>query len=478
MSQLHATTEVETTPSELRLFSPRSGRGVVLAPDTLDRLSSVPPLQRRLESLGMLGEPDLSQWVVCRHQATHLLPGPPALWVPHPGAHGSGGHGYRELPLSPADLALYRTINDRRTAHQLATELGRPVAEVLHTLRGWAHRDRQIVQLRPQAPRRADPGLRRLFASPRAAHERTADQHDATGSTTLATYHLDHIVDGATHFDDRETTVAHALALPHPGLRERPYGQALREALGWDGVVVEVGCGTGELAAAWLAAGAVPYVRVDLSPELLATQGRKAPSSVGVLADATRLPLRDQSVPFLLSNEVLADLAAVPTSGAHPGVRERIATYGLRPQGWANLGAWQLVEEVARVLAPGGRAVLTEFGTPSGPAEEAVQLDHPEVSIRFDDLVRVAEHHGLNAELVRLDELLGVDLRAPQIARLSWMALRARARALGVHLPARAWTPHNLPRPFAMEGLQFDTLADEGPGPLITRFWALRLQRP
>jgi len=478
VAALHPTAEVEPHGDDVRLYAPLTGRGVVIAAETLEHLGGLPAVQQRLARLGLLDGADLSGHVVCRHRATHLLPDDGALWCPVPRAHGSGGHAYRAVPLSAADAALYAAINGRRTAEQLAAHVHRDPAEVAATLRRWTARDVQAVQLRPTPPRPGDPGLLRLFGPARQAHPRTADQHAPDGTTTLAAYHLDAIDDGATHFDDRETTVAHALALPHPGLGHRPYGRALREVLGWRGPVVEVGCGTGELAAAWLSAGEVPYLRVDLSPELLATQARAAPATAGVLADATRLPLRDHSVAHLLSNEVLADLAAVPVGAGHPEVVARCARYGLSPRGHANLGAWQLVEEVARVLAPGGQALLTEFGTPDGPDEEATQLDHPEVSIRFADLMQVAEAQGLRAELVRLDELLGVDLQAEQLHRVSWMAVRARAAALGHHLSARAWTQATLRLPFAIEGLHWGTLADEGPGPLITRFWALRLHQP
>ena len=474
---LHPDTVVETDGEEVLLYGPHVGRHVRLHRDTLARLASLPPVATRLERLGLLADSRLDGRIVCRHHATLLLPDLPALWAPQPEAHGAGGHAYRTVPLSAEGLSLWRAINGRRSVAQLAELLGWAPSDVLRNLRPWTDRSVQAVQLRDVPPHPRDPGLERLLGPSRAHNLRPADQHGPQGQTTLAAYHLDGITDGATHFDDRETTVAHALAVPHPGLGHRPYGQALREALGEDGPVVEVGCGTGELAAAWLAAGEVPYVRIDLSRELLRTQAEAAPRSAGVLADATRLPLRDGSVPFLLSNEVLADLQAVPAGVEHAEVAARCARYGLRPTGWANLGSWQFVEEVARVLAVGGRAVLTEFGVVEGATEEATQLDHPEVSIQFADLAKVARALGLQAEITRLDDLLGLDLGAPQLSRTSWMALRARARATGHHLQARAWSPDSLPLPFAVEGLLYATLADEGPGPLVTRFYALVLRR-
>ena len=183
-------------------------------------------------------------------------------------------------------------------------------------------------------------------------------------------------------------------------------------------------------------------------------------------------------MPFLLSNEVLADLRSVPVPQLTGVDQAIVKRYGLKPRGFANLGAWAMVAEVARVLAPGGTACLTEFGTVDGPTEEAQQLDHPEVSIDFQQLAAVARHHGLETELHRLDQLLGLNLHAPQLSRTSHMALRARFRQRGEHLPARAWTPRNLPMPEAVEGLWWTTLADEGPGPLATRFYALRLRKP
>ena len=100
-----------------------------------------------------------------------------------------------------------------------------------------------------------------------------------------------------------------------------------------DGLIVEVGCGTGELARDWLSLdeNGARYLRIDRAPALLSLQARNAPSSSGLLGDAVALPIADESVTLLLSNEVLADLPAVPWSEIH-GVRalnDRIEQYGL-----------------------------------------------------------------------------------------------------------------------------------------------------
>jgi len=371
--------------------------------------------------------------------------------MPVPSTRTAGGYAYRKVPLTEEELSTWRAINDARTLEELPGS-----TTFLATLTTF---DTQAVQLRRKPPRRGDPGLRRLVSPPRPAHHRTEDQLDEHG-TTLGDYHRNQVLDPATQFDDRETTVAHALEIPHPALGSRSYGAALFDTIGTEPrFVVEVGCGTGAIAESWPYPH-IPYLRIDLSPYLLAAQSERAPRSLGVLADAVRLPLRDGCVDLLVSNEVLADLRS-----------ER------GEQGWRNVGSFAFVNEIARVLAPGGTAVLTEFGTLDEPPQEATQLDHPEVSIHFGELAERAVAAGLAVELTRLDDYLGMDLGAVQLSRHSWHALRALARAEQVRLEARAWTPENLVLPWTVEGLDWTTVMHEGPGPLVTRFWACVLRK-
>lgn len=475
------------------LFDRTTGRSVALDPTSLEDLSG--PLVDRLARLGMIASRPLDRaaLIACRSRLPLLRPDRSELWYPHPNVHSAGGHGFVALRLAPDQVAIWRAINDARTVAQVAKHVGRSVDEVLQTLTGWLAPDTQLVQLRDARPPPADRSLWRMVVSPRTRSARTADQHGADGATDLVAYHLA-IDDGPVHFDDRETTVAHAFGLAHPALGGRTFGGALFDALAGEGFwpangpTIEVGCGDGEMAEVIAARLGTRYVRVDLSPGLLATQRARVPSSPGVLGDARRLPLRESSIARVLSNEVIADLPAVPVGPADDGpsvreVRDRLARYGLAAPAfrrWYNLGAWQFVEEVARVLVPGGRAYVSEFGSIDEDPAEAVQLDHPEVGIHFGELAAVARGCGLGARVVRLDRWLDFDDAARQLWRQHHMALRAMTRAVDHHLPARAWTPESLTAalPFPVEGLAFVPVTEPGAGPVPSRFYALLLDRP
>ena len=217
-------------------------------------------------------------------------------------------------------------------------------------------------------------------------------------------------------FDEVECTISHLLRFPHPALGGRRYGEALLAGLGARGFrpgrsgVIEIGGGAGHVAEAAWRGDAGPFTgsrwtAIDLSPALIRAQRRRAlepdqprgphGSWAGVRADAIELPIRSRSVDgLLLANEVIADLPV---------------------EGGINVGAIRLVGEVARILAPGGVAVLTEFGGDFEPGPVRLlgalgQGEHVEWSIDFRQLRAAAEAEGLASEEIPLHALLGADL--------------------------------------------------------------------
>lgn len=456
-----------------------TGRHAVLSPEAAAAPS--PAVRQRLERLHLAGPPaPVDALLVVRSRLPLLLPGDGALWVPVPGVRTAGGHAWRALPLTPVEVRAWRAASGARTLSQVARAAGTDIA----TVRALVHRltapDVQAVQLRDRPPHPRDLSLERLVAAPRERGVRTADMGD--DATTLGAWH--HGLTGEpAHFDDRETTLAHTLAVPHPALGGVPWGARLRQVLTDRGLVpdpgrvVEVGCGTGELAAAWCALPrAHTYLRVDRSPGLLATQARAAPGTAGLLGDAEALPLADGTVDLLVSNEVLADLSSVRADATDPRVAPWRSRAGLAPRsGWHNLGTWRLLAELRRVLRPGGAAYLSEFGSLDEPPAETEHLDHPEVSIHFGELAAVARHLSLAVEVLPLAELMGLDLSARWLWRPHYEALRALAASRGDRLEARAWTATTAQEHLGLivEGLRDVPLAEEGPGPVVTRFYAV-----
>jgi demethylmenaquinone methyltransferase/2-methoxy-6-polyprenyl-1,4-benzoquinol methylase len=103
-------------------------------------------------------------------------------------------------------------------------------------------------------------------------------------------------------------------------------------------VVVDLACGTGDLAALAAARGAA-VVGVDFAPRMLAVARRRGVAARFVRADAAALPLADAVADAVTCGFALRNFLAIPP----------------------------VLREAARVLRRGGRLVLLEVGTPAKP---------------------------------------------------------------------------------------------------------------
>jgi ubiquinone/menaquinone biosynthesis C-methylase UbiE len=126
--------------------------------------------------------------------------------------------------------------------------------------------------------------------------------------------------------------------------RERAFRAALADvaapAAGED--VLDVGCGTGSLAA--LLAARAPGARitgVDADPEMLARARAKSPQTAFREARAEALPFADGSFDLAVSSLFFHHLL--------PGAKRAVAA------------------EVLRVLRPGGRLAVADWGAPGDP---------------------------------------------------------------------------------------------------------------
>lgn len=351
----------------------------------------------------------------------------------------------------------------------------------------------------------------------------------------LASYHGDAIDEAHDQFDVQETTLSHMFRDPHPVLGGRTYAAAFCGALIERGILpdtgqaLEIGGGVGFFAQRMLeaidashgdsataaTAPALRYAILDLSPALQRSQRRlsaTARSRVRFLrANASKpLPLAAGSVDLLISNEVIADLETVrlrladhaaiaagelDPSTLHPLKAEtwaRLERLGVTldhaPEVfWVNAGALALVEELARVLAPGGSAVLTEFGEEDRFPVESIQLDHAEFSIHFGMLRDAALALGLEVELTDIVEFLHLDERVKVLSgtRTWFESLRLLLHHRGVRLEKLAYTREQFVKLLgdrvALDDLEGVTFAPAGRRTLGLRpreFKVLVLTRP
>ncbi|MEC7986586.1 MAG: class I SAM-dependent methyltransferase [Myxococcota bacterium] len=461
------------------LYNPRIGRYVSCSKAGFHNPGE--HLIKRLRSMGLWGA-FLNLDALYPHRSRRVLffPESHSLWYPIPSIRTAGGYAYRTRRLTSAQVSLWRAFDGQQTLGELSENEKVPLDEAKAFCAFLTRLDVQALQFHTRSLPRQHPSLLQMLSDDRPAFGREEHMYDEQGGTDLRSFHAN-IERGEFHFDNVETSLAHCFAIPHPALSHETYGtrlyRSLEKEIPRSGLLIEIGAGTGELAQAWRSQNrSHRYVRIDASPELLAVQNRLLPETEGILADALALPFEDASTAVVLCNEVIADLEAIPRGKALRWIED----YDLSPLpegSLYNVGAWKLLEEIERVLISGGVAYLSEFGDIDEIPTETEQLNHPEVSIHFGQLYQVATRLGLRARLIPVTQLLEFDMRSHWLSRHSYDALRARMNGEGRHLQARAWTRKTLQLPWPVDGLDWVSVSEPGPGPLPQRFWALILQK-
>jgi SAM-dependent MidA family methyltransferase len=327
--------------------------------------------------------------------------------------------------------------------------------------------------------------------------------------------------DADVELDQQETTLSHLLRVPHPALSGRTYGQTLADVLIARGAVpearvrvLEIGAGLGYVAndviARLRAAGrTVEYTIVELSPALAAAQRERIRTdATWIIGDALEVGLRDAAFDLVICNEMLGDLPARQLSRTELGLaldgtgsvdRDRLraisslaADAGLAlddaPEPfYLQTGAFELIARIARALAPGGTAIVTEFGDANAWPRLSTHLDHPELSTHFGHLEQLARAAGLTAELEFVIDLLELDRTQRGLAttRSQFRALRALAADAGVELAKIGYTRDLLEHAVAgkldlstVGDLRYEPIEDRLMGLVPHEFKALVLARP
>jgi SAM-dependent methyltransferase len=336
---------------------------------------------------------------------------------------------------------------------------------------------------------------------------------------SLTDYHLHAIAKADDQFEHQETTLSHLLRVPHPALAGRTYGQALVDALLARGAVkegtvrvLEIGAGLGYVAQHVIerlrsAGRTVEYTIVELSPALARAQrDRLHTDARWIDGDALAVELPERGFDLVLSNEMVGDLPAKQLSrpdigldAAGTGTADRDKVRAICPLAdavnlddapepfYLQTGAFELVAKIARALAPGGTAVITEFGDTSAWPRLSMHLDHPELSTHFGHLQQVARAESLETSVEFVIDLLDVDRTQEGLAttRSHFRALRALAANADVDLPKLGYTRELLAHTVAgkldldrVGELRFDRIEDRLMGLVPHEFKALLAKKP
>jgi len=411
-----------------------------------------------------------------------------------------------EIPLDAFETALVDAVDGNKTVADLcgeackelgittpdAVEKNRPRA--IAAIRKLTHVGAQALKLArfPFSVFRNKEESLPPYLKSVAQFDRFDPEHPPVGNgTELAEarrispldYYQNTVADGGRQFDEIETTLSHLFREPHPALDGQTYGQRFASVL-WDRKILtpqtrsilEVGAGLGVFAAAFLgeferllkADGGIPaeglkYTILDVSPALIEAQKRTL-SSVSdfatidhVFGNAEEFSALTNQFDLILSNEVISDLSVTrvfqgeaesqDTLAAVPELGELISRYQLRfpnppPEFFVNTGAMRFIENIHRMLRPGGAAILTEFGELDEWPIFSSQLDHPEFSIQFAPLMSVAEGLGMEKEFELLPDFLNMDLKFQTLSttRPFFVALRHLLAKHGVELKKTAYT--------------------------------------
>lgn len=308
--------------------------------------------------------------------------------------------------------------------------------------------------------------------------EEWSGTHDFEGEEHLSDYHLRQIPGQESHFETVETTVSHLFREPSDALQGLTYGRLLAKQLrrlGWwtpkPRWILEVGGGLGYVARE-LAAELSPeerqgvrYLSLDLTRLFLGTQLSLAQQGgwtcQAVQANAEWLPLSDACIDLIIDNENLADMTPVKLTRRELEAGQGETALHQEALDWIrrlrlpldkdlpsefmfNLGPLRFLMEVWRVLKPGGRAILIEFGIESGFPTPVKLPGHTEYEIQFAQLRQAARWLGFQEKFYALPQFMLLRPDTRLLCTGATYAIRRFCEAEGRSFAIRAYSEREL----------------------------------
>lgn len=344
-------------------------------------------------------------------------------------------------------------------------------------------------------------------------------QQGFEGEEHLEEFHHHELTDAAQddeHFDLIETTVSHLFREPNAALNGLTYGQLLMRQLrklGWftpkPKILLEVGGGLGYVARDMakellpFERQAMKYISLDITHPFLKLQIRRAKeggwSGIGTRANGEQLPFKDNSIDLVIDNENMADMTPVKLSkkellsGSGETVphqegldwirRLRLPIKGAPPDDVIfNLGPIRFVAELWRVLTPGGRAFVTEFGIEEGWPAPVKLPGHTEYEVQYSHLRQAVRWLGFQERYLPLPQFLAMKPNTKVLCTGAAYTIQRFCQALKKPFAVRAYTEGELKQTLGdvlprLQGMHYHDVADPAWFGLID-FKVLLLEKP
>jgi len=339
------------------------------------------------------------------------------------------------------------------------------------------------------------------------------------GEAHLEDFHHHELTDSAQddeHFDLIETTVSHLFREPNAALNGLTYGRLLIQQLrklGWFNpkpkILLEVGGGLGYVARDMarellpFERQAMKYISLDITHPFLKLQTKRAKeggwSGIGTRANGEQLPFRDNSIDLVIDNENMADMTPVKLSkrellsGAGDTEPHQEALDWIRrlrlpieadpPDSIIfNLGPIRFVAELWRVLKPGGRAFLTEFGIEEGWPAPVKLPGHTEYEVQYSHLRHTVRWLGFQERYLPLPQFLAMKPDTKVLCTGAAYTIQRFCQAMNKPFTVRAYTEGELKQSLGdmlpgLQGMHYHDVADAAWFGLID-FKVLLLEKP
>jgi SAM-dependent methyltransferase len=430
-----------------------------------------------------------------------------------------GDRPVQQIFLDPEETRIWDALSGEKRLIEMRHHYDND--KLLGLVRRLVHSDVQALKLSmmPWSVYAKRPSLAPAYLSSTMPYQRWQPGTPVPPAVPLTAYHVHDITDPADQFDHKETTLSHLLRVPHPALGGRTYGHALVDALAKRGAiedgmvrVLEIGGGLGYIAQHVIerlrgTGRTVEYTIVELSPALARAQrDRLQGDATWIEGDVLAAALPEHAFDLVICNEMAGDMPALQLSrpdigldASGTGTADRDKVRAVHPLAEAlelddapepfylQTGAFELVAKIAKALAPGGTAVITEFGEMNAWPKLSTQLDHPELSTHFGHLEQIARAESLETSVEFVIDLIELDRAQHGLAttRSHFRALRALAASADLELPKIGYTRELLAHTVAgkldldaIGELRFDRIEDRLMGLVPHEFKALLAKKP